>query len=242
VSRRVVIVQARVGSSRLPGKVLADLSGRPVLQHVLTRCARIPGIDAVTCAVPDEQASEALETIARDCSASYFRGSERDVLGRYLGAARATDADIVMRVTSDCPLIDPQVCGRVLALRESASVDYVSNVAPRSFPQGLDCEVFTRAALELAAANASDTYDREHVTPWLRRAPRITRANLESGDPALADHRWTLDYDEDLAFFRAVFAALPVGSEGAMDDVLALLARRPDLLAINAAHRVKATA
>ena len=228
-----VIVQARVGSQRLPGKVLQDLAGRTVLHHVLERCRVIPGADIVVCAVPDEAASAPLEAIALECGATVFRGSEADVLERYVGAARAVDADIVMRVTSDCPLIDPSICGEVLALRAESDVDYAANNMPRTFPHGLDCEAFTRDALEEAGAKATERYDREHVTPFIRRAPSRERANLASGDPLLAQHRWTLDFPEDLAFFRAVYAASPGGKLNHMADVLAVLRAHPDIATIN---------
>src|SRR6266436_4141693 len=122
-----VIVQARLGSSRLPGKVMQELAGRTALHHVLARCGEIPGADIVVCAVPDEPASTPLAAVAAQCGAKVFRGSETDVLDRYFAAARGCGADIVMRVTSDCPLIDPQICGEVLALRERAGADYATN-------------------------------------------------------------------------------------------------------------------
>ncbi len=177
-----VIVQARMGSSRLPRKVMRMLAGRTVLRHVLTRCRAIPAADVVVCAVPDDEASAPLEAVAVECGTEIFRGPEMDVLARYLGAARAVDANIVMRVTSDCPLIDPAICGEVLALRERERADYAANNAPRSFPHGLDCEAFTTAALAESDTNTQVASDREHVTPWLRRAPHLKRANLHSGD------------------------------------------------------------
>lgn len=232
-----IIVQARMGSSRFPGKVMQDLAGRTVLAHVLERCRAVEGADCVVCAVPDEAASAPLAAVARECGAQVYRGSESDVLARYLGAARMAKADIVMRVTSDCPLIDPQVCADVLALRQHEGADYAANNMPRSFPHGLDCEAFTTAALAEADAVSRDPHDHEHVTPWLRRAPHLKRANLACSEPPIAHQRWTLDYPEDLAFFRAVFAALPKGCRGLMGDVLAVLAQHPDIGHLNAMHR-----
>ena len=156
-----------MGSSRLPGKVMQELAGRTVLHHVLERCRAIPGADVVVCAMPDEAQSAPLEAVARESGAVTFRGSEKDVLARYLGAARSMKADIVMRVTSDCPLIDPQVCGEVLSLRVREGADYAANNTPRSYPHGLDCEAFTTAALAEADASTREAYDHEHVTPWL---------------------------------------------------------------------------
>jgi spore coat polysaccharide biosynthesis protein SpsF len=232
-----VIVQARLRSTRLPGKVAQTIAGKPALAHVLERCRRIKGTDAVVCAMPNEAESLALERIAYACGASVFRGSEHDVLSRYLGAARQAGADLVMRVTSDCPLIDPAVCDAVLQLRAREGADYATNNMPRSFPHGLDCEAFTTEALAQADRETREPYDREHVTPWLRRAAHFKRVNFASGDPSLARHRWTLDYPEDLTFFRAVFAALPVGSAGSMEDVLAVLAVHAELIDINALRR-----
>jgi spore coat polysaccharide biosynthesis protein SpsF len=236
-----VIVQARMGSSRLPGKVMKMLAGRTVLHHVLDRCRAIPSADVVVCAVPDEAASAPLEVVAAECDVEVFRGSEFDVLDRYLGAARSVDADVIMRVTGDCPLIDPQICGDVLVLRRQENADYAANNMPRSFPHGLDAEAFTMAALDEAGVSTAEPYDREHVTPWLRRAAHFKRVNLASGNVTLETHRWTLDYPEDLAFFRALFAALPAGSPGHMADVLAVLAAQPGIAAINQSrHQVGA--
>jgi glutamate-1-semialdehyde 2,1-aminomutase/spore coat polysaccharide biosynthesis protein SpsF len=227
-----------MGSNRLPGKVVQTVAGKPVLAHVLERCRGIKGCDAVVCAVPDEVESVALESIAYTCGASVYRGSEQDVLARYLGAAQMVGADLVMRVTSDCPLIDPAVCDAVLNLHAYEGVDYATNNMPRSFPHGLDCEAFTTEALAQSDRETQEPYDREHVTAWLRRAAHLKRANLDSGRRDLEWHRWTLDYPEDLAFFRAVFAALPSGSTAAMDDVLAVLVAHPKLSDINASRRV----
>lgn len=217
---------------------MEPIEGRPVLAHVLNRCAIIPGCDLVICAVPDKPESAPIEAVARECGAQVFRGSENDVLARYLGAARMAKVDVVMRVTSDCPLIDSEICGEVLALRVREGADYAANNMPRSYPHGLDCEVFTTAALAEADAATREAYDREHVTPWLRRAPHLTRANLHSGDACLESQRWTLDYPEDLAFFRAVFAELPRGSRGQMRDVLAVIAAHPGIADINSRYRL----
>jgi spore coat polysaccharide biosynthesis protein SpsF len=232
-----VIVQARVGSTRLPGKVLKPLGTHTVLEEVLRRCRAIKGSDVTVCAIPDRREDMALIPVAERAGAIVVRGPEDDVLARYTVAAEAVHADVLMRVTSDCPLIDSEVCDAVLALRNSENADYAANNMPRSFPVGLDCEAFTFAVIAEACRSARDPYDREHVTPWLRRAPHLKRANFTSGDPSLARHRWTLDYPEDLTFFRAVFAALPAGSCGRMQDVLSVIAESPQIVEINARHR-----
>lgn len=233
-----VIVQARMTSSRLPGKVMLDLGGHTVLWHVLRRCAAIPGVDVVCCAVPDTATSAPIESEVATCGAIPVRGPEADVLERYRLAAEATGADVVMRVTSDCPVVDPELCGRVLAARAAAGAGYACNNMPRSWPHGLDCEAFTRAALEQAAALATDPYDREHVTPWLRRSPAVSRVNVAGPGGYLAARRMTLDFPEDYAFFVALFAALPRPDTAGIAEINALLDARPDILALNAARNV----
>lgn len=165
MSRTGVIVQARIGSSRLPGKVLMRLGDRTVLAHVLERCLAICGIDVVCCAVPDGPADDRVAEEARRSGAEVFRGSETDVLDRYYRAAATFRLDVILRVTADCPLLDPGVCGDVLSLRSAAGADYVCNNLPPSWPHGLDCEAMTFAWLERAAHEASQPYEREHVTP-----------------------------------------------------------------------------
>lgn len=229
-----VIVQARLGSSRLPGKVMLDLAGKPVLEHVLERCGRIASADVVVCAMPEVPPSEHLAVIARRAGAECFFGSESDVLSRYAGAARQVGADTVLRVTSDCPLIDPIICEAVLALRREQDLEYVANNMPPSFPHGLDCEAMTYAALDRADRAATDPYDREHVTPWLRR--NGSRGNFAADRAGLENLRWTLDYPEDLEFFRAIFAAADEDQLSSMDGVLTVLQATPHLSEINAMH------
>ncbi len=231
-----IIVQARLGSTRLPGKVLRDLAGETVLSQVLRRCQAVANAQMVVCATTTAAADQAVAEDAERCGAVVFRGSESDVLARYHGAARLVGADVVLRVTSDCPLIDPDICAQVIALQAATGADYVANNTPPSWPHGLDCEAFAFAALERAMTEATAANEREHVTPWLRTHPHIRRANLAG--PGHASLRWTLDYPEDLAFFRAVFAHLPKPPAIAgMNDVLTVLAAHPEINAINAMRR-----
>jgi spore coat polysaccharide biosynthesis protein SpsF len=228
-----VIVQARMGSGRLPGKVMMPLAGMTVLEHVLRRCAQIDGADCIICAVPDQPESKPLAVVARSCGVRLSCGPENDVLARYLGAVRQAEVDVVMRVTSDCPLIDPEICRDVLRLRQSAAADYACNNMPRSFPYGLDCEVFTTSALSEADPATTEAYDREHVTPWLRRAGHLKRVNLTSGRSGIAHHRWSLDYPEDFDFFKALYSVLPANTDARMENVLAALDAHPEIVAIN---------
>jgi spore coat polysaccharide biosynthesis protein SpsF len=207
-----VIVQARMGSSRLPGKVCADLAGRPVLQHVFERCAAIPTVDVVCCATSERREDDVVARLAEAEGAVVVRGPEHDVLGRYLLAARILDASVILRVTADCPLLDPKVCGDVLAARATAGADFASNNMPPSWPHGLDCEAFTRAALERAAGATRDAEDREHVSPYMRR--HCTSVNLACPVPGVAAVRWTLDTPADLEFLRLIVPLLPGGPTG----------------------------
>jgi spore coat polysaccharide biosynthesis protein SpsF len=237
-TRIACIVQARVGSTRLPGKVLEMLGEAPVLEHVLRRCQAIPGVDDVICATVEGSDGDAVAELAEDLDVAVYRGSERDVLARYHGAAHAVGAEIVLRVTSDCPLIDPDVCAAVLKLRAEAEADYAANNMPPSWPHGLDCEAFTIEALDEAAATATAAEDHEHVTPWIRRNRAFHRVNLPGPGGELTAQRWTLDYPEDLAFLRALYERLPSGCAGRSWRAAAeIVSREPELVLINEARR-----
>jgi glutamate-1-semialdehyde aminotransferase/spore coat polysaccharide biosynthesis protein SpsF (cytidylyltransferase family) len=197
--RTVAIVQARFGSRRLPGKVLRPLAGRPMLAHVLERAAAIPGVDAVCLATSDSPEDTPVARLAESLGFTVFRGALDDVLDRFHGAALATHALVCVRITADCPLLDPYVAGAVVALRASTGADYASNVHPPTFPDGLDCEVFTRSALEIAWREAVTPAQREHVTPFLYGSgDRFLCVNL-SRSVARADARLTVDDADDLA-------------------------------------------
>jgi spore coat polysaccharide biosynthesis protein SpsF (cytidylyltransferase family) len=230
---KVAIIQARMGSSRLRGKVLEDLDGAAVLARVIARAKAIPGIERVGVATPDTPENDAIAAEAERRGALVHRGPEHDVLARYAGAAKAWDASVVMRITSDCPFLDSQVSGGVLALFLKGGLDYASSIDPRTWPKGLDTEVFSRAALDEAHEKATLQPDREHVTPYIRREPQFRRASTRCADGDFGEWRWTLDYPEDLAFCRAIQAraktALPT-----FDDIRAILAREPELADLNA--------
>ncbi len=194
-----------MGSSRLPGKVLADLGGRPVLDWVVEAARTIPGIDGVAVATSDAPGDDALAAWCAAKGVAFHRGPEDDVLGRFVQAARVEQADTVIRLTADCPLLDPEVCGLVLTLLKRNGADYACNIEPRSWPDGLDCEAFTMALLQEAADKAKIPFQREHVTPYMRaNRYRFPIAQATCPIPGVADERWTLDGPEDLEFLRTV--------------------------------------
>ncbi len=211
------IIQARLGSSRLPNKVLADIGGWPMIRHVWHRMALV-GVPVVI-AVPQEDWVE----IRRAWPASVYSAPDcdpNDVLLRYLLTAKEHSFDAIMRVTGDCPLIDPELCSRVLKIFYSEHYDYVANDAYPSYPDGLGCEVFTRGALEEAHKGVKSTRptDREHVTPWIKRGlnlfggQRFCGVNLRCSIPGLENLKFSVDSQEDLERVRAIDARLPDGA------------------------------
>lgn len=229
----VAIIQARMGSTRLPGKVLRDVVGETMLARVIERVQIARMLDAVLVATTVAPADDAIVTACDHLGVPVFRGSEQDVLDRYWQAACACDADVIVRITADCPLIDPRVLDHVVAAFLEAQPDYASNVLERTFPRGLDTEVMTRATLERAWQQADQPYQRSHVTPYIYQHPERFRLLSVKAE---ADHsylRWTVDTAPDLAFVQAVFAQF--GNDGTFSwrAVLDLLARAPELAEIN---------
>jgi len=235
--RVATIIQARMGSTRLPGKVLADLGGRSVLARVVERALAIPGCDVVVCAVPDSPQDDPVAEEAHRAGAVVTRGSTDDVLDRYWRAAQSVKAEAVMRITSDCPLIDPAVCGALIAQWVASGADYGSINMPPTWPHGLECELFSSSWLERAALEAVKPSDREHVSPFIREHPDAVRMNMPGPGPQTVRHRWTLDHADDLTFLRALWARLPEGPAGWDWRVpFGIVEADPALAAINAGH------
>ncbi|MCW8138889.1 MAG: glycosyltransferase family protein [Planctomycetota bacterium] len=241
--RTVAIIQARLGSSRLPGKVLMDIAGRPMLERVVERARRAITLDEVVVATTTEPADEQIVALAADRGWRAYRGSQEDVLDRYVQVARAVAADVVVRITSDCPLIDPGVIDQVVRGRAEGGADYCSNgLGRRTFPRGLDVEALTREALERADREATRAHEREHVTPYLyERAGRFVLRGVESPDDH-SHHRWTVDTPEDLALVRGVYEGLGSDGPASWREVLEVLQRRPELVTLNAHVRQKPVA
>jgi len=227
--KKIVIIQARMGATRFPGKVLEQLGSKPVLQWVVEAAQAIPLIDEVVVATTVSDLDNPVADWCKNNKTTVFRGDELDVLDRYYNAARKSQADIIVRVTADCPLLDSNVAGQVLYLVVQGTADYASNVLPATWPDGLDCEAFTFKALEAAHQTATRASDREHVTPFIRNNQHQFKVmNVSAPIPALQQHRWTVDTTEDLDFIaKLVKHTKPQASTY---DYLATLAANPQMV------------
>lgn len=233
--RIVVIVQARTSSTRLPEKVLKDIAGKPMLGHVIQRLRKSQLIGEILIAVGKRKNTPILK-LTQKYGVKCFVGSEEDVLDRYYMAARKFKADIIVRITSDCPLIDPEVVDKVIKkyIENKERIDYTSNTLKRSYPRGLDTEVFSFKVLEKTWKEAKRPYQREHVTSYIYEHPEIFRiVNVENNED-LSDMRWTVDKEKDLEFIREVYKRLYKGGKiFLMNDILRLLKKEPQLMEMN---------
>lgn len=209
MSRTVAIIQARMGSTRLPGKVLLPLLGEPMLSRVVARVARATRLDEVVVAITSTPSDDVIEKLGRDEGWSVVRGSETDLLDRYVMAARAHRADVVVRITSDCPLIDPAVIDRTISAFAGRPCDYASTaMEPRTYPRGLDVEVASMPALERAWREDRDPAWREHATPYLYRHPELFRTLRVPAEDDRSEHRWSVDTPEDYELVRRIYDAI----------------------------------
>jgi spore coat polysaccharide biosynthesis protein SpsF (cytidylyltransferase family) len=233
MSATVAIIQARMTSSRLPGKVLMDIAGQPALTRMITRLRSARRIDQIVVATTTNATDDPIVSLSAELGIQVWRGDEMDVLGRYAGAAVNFNADPVVRLTSDCPMIDPEIVDAAIKMFESGDWDYVSNGIHRTYPDGLDVEVFSRAALNTAAEEAHHPFCREHVTPYIHGGkPDIPHGEFRIGklifDADFAHVRWTLDNADDLDRIQRLIALLPEGYSWM--EALAVATKTPDLL------------
>jgi len=229
----VTIIQARMGSTRLPGKVLMDLGGETVLARVVGRLRRARLVDETMVATTD---SDIDDSVVRECqrlNVSFFRGSETDVLDRYYQAARTCAANAIVRITSDCPVIDPQLVDATIRIFHQHKADYASNIFPRAYPRGLDIELFTVAALQRAWHNAREPREREHVTPYFYEHPELFRLVSHAGQIDYSQYRWTLDTAEDLELLRIFYARFANKDNFSWGEVVQLMEREPELTELN---------
>lgn len=236
------IVQARMGSTRLPGKAFLDICGEPMLARVMARCQRAKTLNRVVVATTTEPDDNILCDLCTARDWPYYRGSQEDVLDRYYQAAKQYQADVVVRITSDCPVIDPDVIDLTVGefLRLQPDCDYVSNSEPpRQFPRGLDVEVFHFRALEQAWHEARDPAFREHVTLYIYRHPEKFRVVPILADRDYSHQRWTVDTPEDRALILKLFEHFGHDRFG-WRDILAVLEQHPEWMKINRHIRQKA--
>ncbi|WP_340302368.1 GNAT family N-acetyltransferase [Roseobacter sp. HKCCD7870] len=228
----VAIVQARMTSTRLPGKVLADILGRPLLEFMLKRVQRSQLLDEIWVATTRNAADDPVCELCKTLGLPVFRGDEHDVLSRFVEVCEKTDASVIVRLTADCPLADPVIVDEAVAMLLDGNYDYVSNAIQRSFPDGLDVEVFLRSALKATGVHATSAFQREHVTPYMRSGVYPDAGKFSVGHlmaPADFSHlRWTVDTQADLDHIIRLTKLLP--ADCGWMEVIALLSRRPDLM------------
>lgn len=233
----VCIMQARMGSTRLPGKVLKKVCGKAVLEHDIDRLKRVKNIDKIVIATTTLERDDIIIQEAKRLDITCFRGSEEDVLSRYYYAAKENNGDVVVRITSDCPLIDSEVTEKIIQyyLDNNDKYDYVSNTIDRTYPRGLDTEVFSFKALEKAFIEAESLRDKEHVTPYIWDNPRIFRLAQYKNEIDYSDLRWTLDTVEDFELINRIYSNLYQckGNNFNIQDILVLYSEYPEFRKIN---------
>ena len=236
--RIVTIIQARMASSRLPGKVLKDLGGQPVLAWAVERCRLARSVQQVVVATTTDPSDDPIAAFCAERGWAVYRGSQFDVLDRYYQAARHFGATVIVRVTADCPLIDPEVIDAVVAAFLRTGADFAANRLPppwpRTWPIGLDTEVCSMAGLERAWREAAEKHEREHVMPYFYDREGRFKVYILEHDPDYGHQRWTIDTPEDLELLREVVRRLDGRMDVSWKDVLALIEREPHLAQINA--------
>lgn len=229
-------------STRLPGKILYEVLGKPLLEYQIEKLRQVRLADELVIATTTNDTDQPIIELCKRLGVAYYRGLEEDVLARYYYAAQESMADNIVRITSDCPLIDPGVMDEVISLyiNNRDKYDYVSNTLERTYPRGLDTEVFSMAALEKAHKEASEQPEREHVTLHMYRHPERFRLAGSSAAKNYSEHRWTVDTPEDFKLIKLILQELyPVNNRFTWLDVLNLLNEHPEWVQINAAIEQK---
>lgn len=236
----IAVIQARMGSSRLPNKVMLSLCNKPVLWHVVNRTASSKKIDRLLVATSEDSSNDIIRKYCKEKDINCFSGNEDDVLDRYYSALKdvnASEDDLVVRITADCPLIDPVLIDKIIERHIDTNSDYISNCIDPTYPDGLDCEVFKVSALQKAWVKAALKSEREHVTLYIRNHPEIFKIQNYKGDTDLSNLRWTLDEKEDFQLIEEIYQTL-YKEDGIFttDDILDLLENKPELIAVNAKY------
>lgn len=233
----IIIIQARMTSTRLPGKVLKTVLEKSLLEYQIERLRRVIFADDIIVATTTNNTDDPIVDLCNRLSVSFFRGSEEDVLSRYFNAADMYNADAIVRITSDCPLIDPVIVDRTIKhfINNYPHFSYVSNCLQRSFPRGMDTEVFSKKALAHAFYNTSLPLDREHVTPYITKSAHPLELGIITHEHDESHHRWTVDTLEDFNLIKNILEAqYPTNPHFSMDDVLQCLSQNPEWFFINA--------
>lgn len=229
----LAIIQARMGSTRLPGKVLEEIAGKPMVWQVVNRVKRSKYIDKVVVATSTDSSDDPMAEFCEKADVEYFRGNEADVLDRFYQAAKIFEPDTIVRITADCPLIEGEVIDKIIEKFQSEKADYASNISVYTYPDGMDAEVFTFAALEEAWKNAGKLSEREHVTPYIRLSDKFKIVGVTADDRSGKGMRWTVDEPKDLMFVREIYRRLSDKPFFSWKDVLRLLEENPELIKIN---------
>lgn len=230
-------IQARMGSTRLPGKILKPVLGKPLLEFLIERLSDSKEINEIVVLTTHATVDDPIVAFCKERKILYFRGSEDHVLDRYYQAALQRKPDGIVRITSDCPLIDPDVVDQLIKIyrNEYPKFDYVSNALERTFPRGLDAEVFSFDALKKAFQNAVYPEEFEHVTVYLYRHPELFKLKNVAHIPSLSHQRWTVDTPEDFALIQLILENLyPIQPQFRLNDILELLSHHPEWIKLNA--------
>ena len=230
----VAIIQARMGSTRLPGKVMKEIVGKPMLWHVINRVKHTKELDDIVIATTNIKEDTQILELASKIGVKTYAGSENDVLDRYYQAAIISKADVIVRITADCPLADSNVIDKVVKYYLNNDFDYVSTSIKPTYPDGIDVEIFSFASLEKAWDEAKLSSEREHVTPYIWKNPNIFGIGNFSNDQDISHMRWSVDEQRDLEFVRDIYNKLYKESEMFyMEDILNLLKKHPELMDLN---------
>lgn len=232
------IVQARFGSTRFPGKILKEIYHKPMLWHVVNRLSHSKLIERTIVATTNLAEDDQVQEFCEVNNFLFYRGSSEDVLSRYYETAKSFDAKIIVRITSDCPVIDYSIIDRMLEEFISEArfdkLDYLSNVLTRTFPRGLDAEIFSFATLIKAHQEATEKYEREHVTPYIYNRPDLFALKNFSNEKDYSFHRWTVDTQEDFNLIEKIYKSLYEKNKLFLfEDILKLFEEEPDLIRIN---------
>ena len=228
----IALVQARMGSIRLPGKVLKSIGNKPMIELLLTRLSQSSELDEIVVATSEDGQNDQLQSLVESLGYRCTRGSEKDVLNRFYESAKSLKADIVVRITGDCPLVDSMLVDQCIQEYKSAQVDYFSNVDPATFPNGLDIEVMSFESIKRANNETNSEYDREHVTPYIRNSSTFSKASMKHVED-LSHQRWSVDEPEDLIVVTNIFEHFSPNLYFDWQQVLELLQSQPKLFQAN---------